>query len=448
MFEVILAVNKNWGIGYKNNLPWNCPEDLKIFREKTLNHIIVVGRNTCDSLPYLKNREVICLSTNRDKNPQWKNKVTIVDSIYKVYPTSDKTIFICGGAKVYNSILSIKNFIDTIHLSIINDENKCDTFVNKNLFRNFITEKVEAKTDQFTHYILRRSHSDEYQYLNLLRELLIKSNEREGRNGITSSLFVRHMEFDLTRGYPLLTTKKMWKKGIVEEFLFFVKGATDSTALSDKKVRIWEGNTSEEFIKSRNLPYKKGVMGPMYGYQWRFFGAKYTVDTNGVPQATRGGIDQLQKVIDLIKKDPHSRRIIMTSYNPAQAEEGVLYPCHSITIQFYVQNDYLDMFCYNRSQDFFLGVPYNIASSSLLLMTVAKLTGKKPRYLKMSMGDTHLYSEHYSAALRQVDRIPFNFPTLSFPDISSLSDLEKLESKDFKLKDYKSHPKIMAKMAV
>ena len=254
--------------------------------------------------------------------------------------------------KVYNSILSIKNFVDTVHLSVVNNRNNCDTFVNKQIFKNFITEKEEVKTNEFTHYLLKRGESDEYQYLNLLRELLIKSNEREGRNGKTSSLFVRHMEFDLTRGYPLLTTKKMWKKGIVEEFLFFVKGATDSTALSNKKVRIWEGNTSEEFIKSRNLPYKKGVMGPMYGYQWRFFGAKYNVDSNGVPQETHGGVDQLQKVIDLIKNDPHSRRIIMTSYNPAQAEEGVLYPCHSITIQFYVQNDYLDMFCYNEAKTF------------------------------------------------------------------------------------------------
>ena len=453
MFEVILAINKTWGIGYKNDLPWNCPEDLKIFREKTMGNIIIVGRNTCDTLPKLKGREVICLSGKPEINPDWKNEVKVIDSIYNLYKVVDKDyynkkVFICGGAKVYNSLLSQKSLVDRVHLSILNNDNKCDAFINKKLFRDFIIDSKEFQDDSFAHYVLKKAATDEYQYLDLLRELLIKTNEREGRNGITSSLFVRHMEFNLQNGYPLLTTKKMWKKGIVEEFLFFVKGSTDSTTLSEKKVRIWEGNTSDEFIKSRNLPYKKGVMGPMYGYQWRFFGAKYIVDKNGTPQKTTGGVDQLQKVIDMIKTDPHSRRIILTSYNPSQAEEGVLYPCHSIAIQFYVQDEFLDMFCYNRSQDFFLGVPYNIASSSLLLMAVSKLTGKKPRFLKMTMGDTHLYEEHYSAALEQVDRIPYSFPRLVFPEITSLKDMEKLSSKDFVLTGYNSHPKIAAKMAV
>ena len=128
MFELILAVNKNWGIGYKNRLPWHCLKDLKLFREKTLNNIVVVGRNTCDSLPHLKDREVICLSSNEVKDPQWKNEVKIVNSIYKLEPKFDKKIFICGGANLYNSILG-KNFVDTIHFSVINNKNKCDRFV-------------------------------------------------------------------------------------------------------------------------------------------------------------------------------------------------------------------------------------------------------------------------------------------------------------------------------
>ena len=256
------------------------------------------------------------------------------------------------------------------------------------------------------------------------------------------------MTYDLRSGFPLLTTKKMFLRGILEEFIFFLKGETDSTELSEKKVRIWEGNTTEEFIRNRGLDYAQGVMGPMYGYQWRFFNADYQIDTNGKPLPPSGGVDQLANVIELIKNDPDSRRILMTAYNPEQAEQGVLYPCHSITIQFYVDEDFLDMFCYNRSNDAFHGVPFNIASSSLLLMVVAKLTGKIPRFFHMTMGDTHIYSEHLKQVEEQISRIPFRFPTLNIPDIHTLADLENLQSSDFILSEYQCHPAIKAEMVV
>jgi dihydrofolate reductase/thymidylate synthase len=262
------------------------------------------------------------------------------------------------------------------------------------------------------------------------------------------------MKFDLRNGFPLLTTKKMFLRGIIEEFLFFLRGDTDSTILSEKGIRIWEKNTSDEFISSLGLPYAKGVMGPMYGYQWRFYNAEYTL-ANGRPTNKQGinkeginkeGIDQLADVVHLIKNDPTSRRILMTTYNPEQASLGVLYPCHSITIQFYVQNEFLDMFCYNRSQDFFLGVPFNIAPSSLLLMIVAKLTNKTPRFFYITMGDSHIYSEHISQVEMQIKRMPFAFPTLQIPDIKELKEIDSLTAKDFILSDYKFHSQIQAEM--
>ena len=148
-------------------------------------------------------------------------------------------------------------------------------------------------------------------------------------------------------------------------------------------------------------------MGPMYGYQWRFFNAPYSVDVNGLPFQPKGGIDQLKNIIHLIRNEPDSRRILMTAYNPSQAEQGVLYPCHSIIIQFNVQDTFLDMFCYNRSQDVGLGVPFNIASSSLLLMTVAKLTNKIPRKFYMTMGDTHIYKDHIEPLKQQMKKNSF-----------------------------------------
>jgi len=160
-----------------------------------------------------------------------------------------------------------------------------------------------------------------------------------------------------------------------------------------------------------------------------------------------GGVDQLANVISLIKDDPTSRRILLTTYNPSQADEGVLYPCHSIVSQFYVDGEFLDMFCYNRSQDFFLGNPYNIASSSLLQIMIAQITGKTPRYFHLSAGDTHLYADHEDAAREQISRIPYDLPKIKInKELKSIDDIEKLEYKDFVLENYMSHTTIKAPM--
>ena len=239
----------------------------------------------------------------------------------------------------------------------------------------------------------------------------------------------------------------MFLRGIIEEFLFFLRGDTDSTYLSNKKVKIWEGNTSKEFIEKCGLKYAEGVMGPMYGYQWRKFNAPYKIDDEGKPvDNDEKGVDQLQQVIELIKNDPHSRRILMTTYNPEQAMEGVLFPCHSITIQFYVDGKYLDMFCYNRSQDVFLGTPFNIASSSLLLLVVAKLTNKIARNFIMSMGDTHIYTSHIECVHTQIKRLPHKFPNITIPEINSIDDINNIKAADFILTNYNSNTAIKAKM--
>ena len=298
----------------------------------------------------------------------------------------------------------------------------------------------------FTHYILERTEHGERQYLELMEKILLNGIWKTGRNGLTIGSFKNDFTFNLQNGFPLLTTKKMFLRGILEEFIFFINGETDSTILSEKNVKIWEGNTTREFIESRNLNYAQGVMGPMYGYQWRFYNAPYKVDESGKPIPSEGGVDQLANVVELIKNDPNSRRILLTSYNPCQSEEGVLYPCHSITIQFYVEDDYLDMFCYNRSQDLALGIPFNIASSSLLLTVVAKLTRKQPRFLHMTMGDTHIYDNHVLDINFQLDRRPYKFPTLSIPELNGVEELKQLSASDFILSNYIYHPSIKMNM--
>jgi thymidylate synthase/dihydrofolate reductase len=444
MVQVIVAMNEKGGIGYKNRLPWDCKEELDIFKRKTLGKTLIVGRKTAEHLPKLVDRKIICITRNIHlKTNNWNNEVVVSKRIEDFIDSDD--IMIAGGAQIYENAFSNPSLVKKVHMSIIKGDHKCDAYFQPEWLEKFvIIDKKEYYS--FTHYVLIREDHGEHQYLKVLRETITKGCRRHGRNGDTISMFKIDMKFDLRDGFPLLTTKKMFLRGILEEFLFFLRGDTDSSSLSEKKVRIWEKNTTEEFISSRGLDYAKGVMGPMYGYQWRFFNAPYKVDSTGHPIPTKEGIDQLADVINLIKNDPQSRRILMTSYNPSQADMGVLYPCHSITIQFYVEGDFLDMFCYNRSQDIFLGVPFNIASSSLLLLIVSKLTSKIPRFFYMTMGDTHIYSDHLEQVKEQMIRIPYYFPRLDFPNIQTLEDIDMLCAKDFILSNYNYHPSINAEM--
>ena len=404
--KLIVAVGQSMGIGNNGRLPWHVPEELKLFSKITNGKTLVVGRKTFETLPTLAGRYIICMSTSKNQMLDTKNNVTFVDGL----PAKDSDTFIAGGAEIYKLALSTPGYVDEVYLSIMKKEYTCDTFFDKKWLRDFVIVE-EQEYDDFVHYRMERTTHGEAQYLELMQSITKTGGFRSGRNGVTISTFNNNMTFDLRNGFPLLTTKKMFKRGIVEELLFFLRGDTDTTYLSDKKVNIWKGNTTAEFIKNRGLPYAEGVYGPLYGYQWRFFNAEYKVDEYGRPLPSKGGFDQLANVVELIVNDPHSRRILMTTYNPAQAEEGVLYPCHSIVLQFYVDGKELDMFCYNRSQDVFLGVPFNIASSSLLLMVVAKLTKKTPRFFYMTMGDTHIYTDHTDAVSKQVNRIPYKFPT-------------------------------------
>lgn len=303
--------------------------------------------------------------------------------------------------------------------------------------------------DCFQHYVFENTPNPfDHAYLNLLNEIQ-HAPLRQTRNSMTRSLFCRHLSFDLKKGFPLLTTKKMFWKGILEEFLFFIHGETNTQILEQKGIRIWSGNTSRKFLDDLGM-YRRPEkhMGPMYGYQWRFFNAEYD-ETSGKP--LEKGIDQLVQVIEQIRNDPHSRRHLLTDYNPSQAKQGVLYPCHSLMIQFYVEDDHLSMFCYNRSSDLFLGLPFNIASSALLLSLVAKLTDLKPHLLHLSLGDCHIYQDHEEAVEKQLDprRFYWKPPQLEITSIDTQNikeTLDHLSSEQFTLTDYKSHGSIYAPM--
>jgi thymidylate synthase len=264
----------------------------------------------------------------------------------------------------------------------------------------------------------------------------------------------------------------MFLKGIIEELLFFIRGDTNSKILEEKGINIWKGNTNREFLDVNGFKDRKeGEMGPMYGSIWRSFNSlssekektylqdskhvnfhykSYNKDNmsynTGEVESINFDIDQLKFIINEIKTNPTSRRILMTSFNPAQVNEGVLWPCHSIVLQFYVQDGFLDMFCYNRSSDIFLGNPFNIASSSLFLIIIGKLTNLTPRYFNLSLGDAHIYETHIESITEQIKRMPYKFPRIQLPEFSTLEEVEKLTYKDFKLMDYQSYESIKVEM--
>jgi thymidylate synthase len=292
-------------------------------------------------------------------------------------------------------------------------------------------------------------NQEEKQYLNLLQQILNTGSTKNDRTGVgTIGVFGSQLRFSLKDNtLPLLTTKKMFLRGIVEELLFFIRGDTDTKKLEEKGVNIWKGNTSREFLDKRNLKYlPEGSIGKGYGFQWRNFGG--TEQPFNYKSYFKDGVDQLKNALELIKNEPTSRKIIVSAWNPEQLKEMALEPCHMM-FQFHVENGKLNLQWYQRSVDTFLGLPFNIASYAILNMLFAKATNLEPGDLIFCGGDTHCYLNHINQVKEQITREPYNFPKLSInKNISSIEDMENLSFEDFKLLDYTSHSSIKAQMAI
>ena len=292
---------------------------------------------------------------------------------------------------------------------------------------------------------------EEQQYLNLIKNILENGTWEEGRNGKTKSIFGNMMRFSLKDGkIPILTTKKTAWKTCLKELLWFIRGDTDNKILKKQGVHIWDANGSREFLDSRGLKlYPEDMLGPIYGYQWRNFNASYHCFT-GHPiddlQHPFDGIDQLQQIIDALK-DPAqrtSRRLIMTAWNPKQLDQMALPPCH-ILCQFNVHDgNKLSCSMYQRSCDFILGVPFNIASYSMLTHLIAKHCGLEAYEFVHFMGNCHLYDNAIDAANLQITREPFPFPKVSIKTIRE--NINEYEVDDFILENYQSHEAIKVAM--
>ena len=316
---------------------------------------------------------------------------------------------------------------------------------------------------------LRQKHP-EYAYLDVLRAVIEKGEVRSTRNGNTRSLFSLKMDFSLSGEngepiIPLLTTKRVFWKGVVKELLWFLRGDTDAKHLSNEGVKIWDGNSSREALDEKGLTeYEEGDCGPIYGYQWRHFGATYRGPLN---TAFGEGIDQLGKCVELLKNEPTSRRIFMSAWNPVDLDKMCLPPCH-VSYQFYVKGLEDDggngekggnrengkkgkLYCLmnQRSADLFLGIPFNIASVSLLTHILASMANLEPGGISIVMGDAHIYEEHLDVAMEQLNRIPIpnGFPVLNIEPRNQTSP-EDFKETDFSLSGYQCLPALYGKMAV
>ncbi|NDV85497.1 thymidylate synthase [Aurantimonas aggregata] len=262
------------------------------------------------------------------------------------------------------------------------------------------------------------------QYLDLLGRVMETGTDRPDRTGTgTRSVFGHQMRFDLSAGFPMLTTKRLHWKSIVYELLWFLKGDTNIAYLNANGVRIWDEWADAD-----------GELGPVYGAQWRSW-----------PDYQGGHIDQIARVVEQIRSNPHSRRLIVSAWNPALVDEMALPPCHCL-FQFYVADGRLSCQLYQRSADIFLGVPFNIASYSLLTAMVAQATGLEPGEFIHTLGDAHLYADHFEQARLQLTREPLPLPTLKLNP--AVTDLFAFAFDDITLEGYEAHAHIKAKVAV
>ncbi len=467
------------GYGDKNDLLYSIPEDMKWFKKITTsspNSVVIMGYNTWKSIPKkpLPLRKNVIITkhhyTETMESISSEDKETLVADSYETAirmieadDISYENIYVIGGEQLYNYILD--HHLETLRCIYETKVSHLlwDTFTYTFKFCNIPISEEYVLWNHFSKHCKGKCNLQEYselqefmcdfnifvkqqdintnekQYIDLLKKICEQGNVKSSRNSDVTSIFGEKMVFDLRKGFPLLTTKKMGWKTILRELLWFISGSTNNKELQEKNVHIWDQNASAEFLESRGLFYEEGDLGPVYGFQWRHFGASY----EGVQKDYKSlGIDQLQNVIDLIKNDPASRRIIMSAWNPCDLDKMALPPCH-VMVQFNIEGEYIDAQLYQRSGDMFLGVPYNIASYSFLLHIIGTITGYVPRFLHHVLGDAHIYNSHLEVVNEQVNRVPLKSPKLSIQAIDSLDDIH--ESK-FMITDYQSYNALKADM--
>ena len=329
------------------------------------------------------------------------------------------------------------------YASTIVNFNNSDNLVDSN--ENFLGKMCQTRLSDNIFKNMNKFKHEEYQYLNLIENILENGVWEEGRNGKTKSIFGQSMRFSLKDGkIPILTTKKTAWKTCLKELLWFIRGQTDNKILKEQGVHIWDANGSREFLDSRGLHhYTEDILGPIYGAQWRHFNAEYNAADGS---ASTEGVDQLQQIIDALKdpKQRTSRRLVMSAWNPCQLDEMALPPCH-ILCQFNVHDgNKLSCMMVQRSSDEFLGQPINIASYSFLTHLLSKHCGLEAYEFIYFIGNCHIYENAIDACKLQITREPFPFPTVSIKE--TRENINDYQIDDFVINNYCSHEAIKVAM--
>lgn len=476
MLSLIFAATRDSGIGLKNKLPWpRLPTDMKDFEEKTIGdgrNTVIMGYTTNQSLPhkYLKNRLNIVISKSHKEEIKETDTLKVVSNFYEALKISTGEVFIIGGAQIYKLALASGLVSKIYHTQILN-KFEADTFmpeIDMNLYQLTKYGKVHTEKEvsfQFLEYSRKvffrnpeMPYSDtEKQYLNLVSTVLQYGNIKGDRTGTgVKSLFGAQLRFELkplfadpnnknifSIVFPLLTTKKVFWRGVALELLWILSGSTDTRVLAKLGIHIWDNDTSRETLDKRGFKDRKvGDLAYGYGFQLRHFGAKYIdheTDYSGQ------GVDQLLKLIHTIKTNPTDRRMILCFWDPFHVEEASLPWCHAFA-QFYVTpgfngaKGYLSCHMYQRSADLGIGIPFNIASYSLLTCLIAQVCDLYPGEFIHSIGDAHVYVNTIEGLQTQLTREPKEFPKLEIN--STITDIEKFQFSDLKLIDYTPHDAI------
>lgn len=459
-FIAIVACSKNLGIGLNNSIPWNIKEDRSFFCETTTNNVVIMGSKTFESLPNklpLKDRINIVLSDKQFEIKKDSDDLYFCnyDHLSKVLEniSSDKKLFVIGGEKIYNLF---ENNFEEILLTYIDKSYTCDVFFPKvsNEYSIYEYSKkywsdTESCSYRFIKYKKENTNICDEEYLSLVKKVLDQSKEiRMDRTSTgTYSIFGEQISFDISKFIPILSTKRVPWKSCIEELLWFMRGDTDANILKDKGVNIWNLNSTKDFQNKVGLGHlEEGDCGANYSFQWRYCGQEYKSCKSVYEKNTK--YDQINNIINQLKKDPFSRRIFMSAWNPCDLDKTVLPPCH-VSVQFYVDNQYnLSCHMYQRSCDVFLGLPWNILSYSILTYILAKKCNMKPNRLIISFGDTHIYSNHIEQIKTQLDRSYLSPSILEIKDIVKQKNIEEIDISDFDIIGYFPHKSIQGDMSV
>jgi dihydrofolate reductase/thymidylate synthase len=467
--SIIISINKHGLFGVNGQLAYNSNTDLSIFSRltKTFGNV-VMGSSTWYSLPEhmrpLPDRLNIIITRKPSEFPKQLNTIA-VNSIKDVFGIVEEPCFI-GGASILNSLFKdpMFNKISKMYITEFDDnsEHAKGIFIklpteNFKVVSSYVTKSSKVKTYLGDEKMMDMKHITysrvfpnninledcyEKKYLDSMKKIL-DLPLRKSRNGDTYSMFGLQFKYDCSNGkVPLITTKQMAWKTCIKELLWFISGSTSNKDLVKNNVSIWTKNSSRKFLDSRGLfCNEEGDLGPVYGFQWRHFGACYNgCDTNYKEE----GFDQLKKCEEMLKTDPFSRRIVMTAWNPLQLDEMALPPCH-ILIQWYVSSDKkLWLQFYQRSGDMFLGIPFNMFSYSVLLHIMSQRTGIAPGGVVHSIGDAHIYSNHIQAVYKQLSNTISRQPTIK---IENKENWEEYNIKDFEIFDYNCSGRISAPMS-